>query len=88
MEINEISITQFDDFIQKVSVNSFLQTSQMSNVLEASNIQTKLLGLIDGGEIVAVALAVIRKVFLGTRIDLMTGAISIEPENEYIFMIN
>lgn len=84
MEINEISITQFDDFIQKVSVNSFLQTSQMSNVLEASNIQTKLLGLIDGGEIVAV----IRKVFLGTRIDLMTGAISIEPENEYIFMIN
>lgn len=85
MEINEISKTQFDDFIQKVSVNSFLQTSQMSNVLEASNIQTKLLGLIDGGEIVAVALAVIRKVFLGTRIDLMTGAISIEPENEYIF---
>lgn len=85
MEINEISKTQFDDFIQKVSVNSFLQTSQMSNVLEASSIQTKFLGLIDGGEILSVALAVIRKVFLGTRIDLMTGAISIEPENEYIF---
>lgn len=85
MEINEISKPQFDDFIQKVSVNSFLQTSQMSNVLEASNIQTKFLGLIEGSEILAVALAVIRKVFLGTRIDLMTGAISIEPENEYIF---
>lgn len=85
MEINEISKTQFDDFIQKVSINSFLQTSQMSNVLEASKIRTKLLGLIDGEEILAVALAVIRKVFLGTRIDLMTGAISTKPENEYIF---
>lgn len=85
MEINEISKTQFDDFMQKVSVNSFLQTSQMSNVLEASKFRTKLLGLIDGEEILAVALAVIRKMFLGVRIDLMTGAISIEPENEYIF---
>lgn len=85
MEIKEISKETYDNYLKKVKINSFLQTSQMSNVLEASNIQTKFLGLIEGSEILAVALAVIRKVFLGTRIDLMTGAISIEPENEYIF---
>ena len=85
MEIKEISKETYDNYLKKVKINSFLQTSQMSNVLEASNIQTKFLGLIEGSEILAVALAVIRKVFLGIRIDLMTGAISIEPENEYIF---
>lgn len=57
----------------------------MSKVLETNNCKTEFLALVDDKEILAVALAIVRKVFLGVRIDLMTGAISTEPKNEYIF---
>lgn len=85
MEIKEISKETYDNYLKQVKINSFLQASQMSNVLETNNCKTEFLALVDDKEILAVAIAIVRKVFLGARIDLMTGAISTEPKNEYIF---
>lgn len=85
MEIKEISKETYDNYLKQVKINSFLQASQMSNVLETNNCKTEFLALVDDKEILAVAIAIVRKVFLGVRIDLMTGSISTEPKNEYIF---
>lgn len=85
MEIKEISKETYDNYLKQIKINSFLQASQMSKVLETNNCKTEFLALVDDKEILAVALAIVRKVFLGVRIDLMTGAISTEPKNEYIF---
>ena len=85
MEIEQISKQTYDNYLKQVKINTFLQKSEMSEVLKANNSETEFLGLVDNGEVLAVALAVIRKVFLGVRVDLMTGAISTNPENEYIF---
>lgn len=85
MEIKEISKETYDNYLKQVKINSFLQASQMSKVLKTNNCKTEFLALVDDKEILAVAIAIVRKVFLGVRIDLMTGAISTEPKNEYIF---
>lgn len=85
MEIKQISRETYDNYLKKVKIKSFLQTSQMSKVMETNNSKTEFLALVDEEEILAVAMAVVRKVFLGIRIDLMTGALSTSPENEYVF---
>ena len=53
MEIKEISRKEYDDFLEKVESYSFLQTSKMSEVLISNNRQTKLLALVDKGEVLA-----------------------------------
>lgn len=85
MEIKEISKEIYDNYLKQVKINSFLQASHIGKVLETNNCKTEFLALVDDKEILAVAIAIVRKVFLGVRIDLMTGAISTEPKNEYIF---
>lgn len=85
MIIKEISRSEYDEFLDKVKGYSFLQTSQMNEVLKSNNRETKLLSLCDGDEILAVGLAFIRKIFGGKRIDLMVGASSIDPKYEYVF---
>lgn len=49
MEIKEISKEIYDNYLKQVKINSFLQASQMSNVLETNNVQTEFLALIEGG---------------------------------------
>lgn len=85
MEIKEVSRKEYDDFLKNVSHYSFLQTSQMNEVLISNGRKTKLLALVDNGEIYAVALAFIRNIFQGERMDLMVGASSITSEYEYVF---
>lgn len=85
MIIKEISRIEYDKFLAGVEGYSFLQTSQMNEVLKSNNRETRLLGLVDGEEILAVGLAFIRKIFGGKRIDLMVGASSVDPKYEYVF---
>lgn len=85
MEIKEISRQEYDDFLQGVENYSFLQTSSMNEVLISNGRKTKLLGLLDGEEILAVGLAFYRNIYGGERMDLMVGASSTKPENEYLF---
>lgn len=85
MIVKEISRKEYDDFLEKVESYSFLQTSKMNEVLISNNRETKLLGLVDGGEVLAVGLAFLRKIYGGKRIDFMVGASVIDEEYEYIF---
>lgn len=85
VEIQEISKEEYDHYLNTVQITSFLQTSPMSSVLEVNDNETKFLALSNEGEILAVALVHIRGILGGVMIDLMTGAISAKPENEYIF---
>lgn len=85
MEIKEISRKEYDDFLEKVESYSFLQTSKMSEVLISNNRSTKLLGLVDKEEVLAVGLAFFRNIFGGGRIDFMVGANALDEKYEYIF---
>lgn len=85
MIIKEISRKEYDDYLARLRNYSFLQTSQMAEVLKSNNRKTKLLALHDEGEILAVGLAFMRKFYGGERMDLMVGASSEVKENEYIF---
>lgn len=85
MIVKEISRKDYDEFLEKVESYSFLQTSKMNEVLISNNRQTKLLGLVDNDEVLAVGLAFLRDIFGGKRIDLMVGSSAIYEEYEYIF---
>lgn len=85
MIVKEISRKDYDEFLEKVESYSFLQTSKMNEVLISNNRQTKLLGLVDKGEILAVGLAFLRNIYGGKRIDFMVGASAVEEKYEYIF---
>lgn len=85
MIVKEISRKDYDEFLEKVKSYSFLQTSAMNEVLISNNRKTKLLGLVDNGEVLAVGLAFIRKIYGGNRIDLMVGASAVDENYEYIF---
>lgn len=85
MIVKEISRKDYDEFLEKVESYSFLQTSKMNEVLISNNRQTKLLGLVDKGEVLAVGLAFLRKIYGGKRIDFMVGASAVEEKYEYIF---
>lgn len=85
MIIKEISRNEYDGFLDKVESYSFLQTSEMAEVLKSNNRKIKLLALTEGEKILAVGLAFIRKIFGGERIDLMVGASAVDPAYEYIF---
>ena len=74
MIIKEISRNEYDEFLGRVESYSFLQTSEMAEVLKSNNRKIKLLALVEGEKILAVGLAFIRKIFGGERIDLMVGA--------------
>lgn len=85
MIIKEISRNEYDEFLGRVESYSFLQTSEMAEVLKSNNRKIKLLALVEGEKILAVGLAFIRKIFGGERIDLMVGASAVDPSYEYIF---
>ena len=85
MIIKEISRNEYDDFLGRVESYSFLQTSEMAEVLKSNNRKIKLLALVEREKILAVGLAFIRKIFGGERIDLMVGASAVDPSYEYIF---
>lgn len=85
MIIKEISRKQYDDYLHRLTGYSFLQTSEMAEVLKSNNRKTKLLALLDGEEILAIGLAFMRNFYGGERIDLMVGASAEKKENEYIF---
>lgn len=85
MIIKEISRKEYDNYLARLSGVSFLQTSEMAEVLKSNKRKTKLLALVDGEEILAVGLAFMRNFYGGERIDLMVGASAEEKENEYIF---
>ena len=85
MIVKEISRKDYDEFLEKIKSYSFLQTSAMNEVLISNNRKTKLLGLVDNGEVLAVGLAFIRKIYGGNRIDLMVGASAVDENYEYIF---
>ena len=65
MEIEQISKQTYDNYLKQVNINTFLQKSEMSEVLKANNSKTEFLGLIDNGKVLAVAFAVIRNVWGG-----------------------
>ncbi|MDO5014958.1 MAG: peptidoglycan bridge formation glycyltransferase FemA/FemB family protein [Clostridia bacterium] len=85
MKIQEVSKEEYDDFLNKIQNHSFLQSSAMSEVLTGRGVHTKLLGLVHEGEILAVGLALYRKILFGQRMDLMVGASSLEIDNEFLF---
>lgn len=85
MIVKEISRKEYDEFLKKVQYYSFLQTSKMNEVLISNNRDTKLLGLVDNGEVLAVGLAFLRKIYGGKRIDFMVGASAIEEKYEFVF---
>lgn len=85
MIVKEISRKDYDEFLEKVKSYSFLQTSKMNEVLISNNRETKLLGLVDEGEVLAVGLAFLRKIYGGKRMDFMVGASAVEEKYEYIF---
>ncbi len=85
MIIKEISRKEYDDYLARLSGVSFLQTSEMAEVLKSNKRKTKLLALVDGDEILAVGLAFMRNFYGGERIDLMVGASAEDKANEYIF---
>ena len=85
MIVKEISRKDYDEFLEKVKSYSFLQTSKMNEVLISNNRETKLLGLVDEGEVLAVGLAFLRKIYGGKRIDFMVGASAIEEKYEFVF---
>lgn len=60
VEIQEISKEEYDHYLNTVQITSFLQTSPMSSVLEVNDNETKFLALSNEGEILAVALVLIR----------------------------
>lgn len=85
MIIKEISRKEYDDYLARLSVVSFLQTSEMAEVLKSNKRKTKLLALVDCDKILAVGLAFMRNFYGGERIDLMVGASAEDKANEYIF---
>ena len=85
MNIKEISRKEYDVYLDRLEGVSFLQTSEMAEVLKSNKRKTKLLALVDDDQILAVGLAFMRNFYGGERIDLMVGASAEEKENEYIF---
>ncbi|MDU5914097.1 MAG: peptidoglycan bridge formation glycyltransferase FemA/FemB family protein [Anaerococcus vaginalis] len=85
MEIKEISREEFDDFLKKIRNHSFYSTSKMANVKRIDYADPKLLALVDNGNILAVGMTLIRKLFISKRIDLFVGAYALEEKYEYIF---
>ena len=85
MIVKEISRKDYDEFLEKVKSYSFLQTSKMNEVLISNNRETKLFGLVDKGEVLAVGHAFLRKIYGGKRIDFMVGASAIEEKYEFVF---
>ena len=85
MEIKEISRSEYDEFLRKIKNHSFYSTSKMAEVKKIDNAEPRLLGLVDGEEILAVAMTLLRKMFGGSRLDLFIGAYGINEEYEFIF---
>ena len=85
MEIKEISREEFDDFLKKIRNHSFYSTSKMANVKRIDYADPKLLALVDNGNILAVGMTLIRKLFISERLDLFIGAYALEEKYEYIF---
>ncbi|MGX7107880.1 peptidoglycan bridge formation glycyltransferase FemA/FemB family protein [Facklamia miroungae] len=85
MQIKEIPYDALKDFLAERNGYSFLQTAQMSAVLAAKGYQVKRLALEDQGEIKAIGVAYIQKIFAGKRMDLMAGAYSDEEKFESLF---
>src|SRR5690625_3783074 len=85
MLVKEIKQKDYDQYLKELESYSFLQTSAMEKALESNKRDTRLLGLVDDGKILAIGLGFIRPFHRGKRIDFMVGASSKNIENEYKF---
>lgn len=85
MELKEISKDEYDKFLRKIRNHSFYSTSKMANVKSIDYADPKLLALVDKGQILAVGMTLIRKLFISKRMDLFIGAYALEEKYEYIF---
>lgn len=85
MIVKEIKRQEYDDYLENLRDYSFLQRSEMGEALKVNGRDIRLLGLVDGEEILAVGLGFIRKFYEGKRLDFMVGASSHKKEYEYIF---
>ena len=76
MNLKQLTASEFQTFVQQVPDASFLQTVEMSKLLEKRHYQTEFLGLKINGQLQVVALVHSVKMFGGLHMEVNGGPVS------------
>lgn len=83
--ITEVTLQEYGAFLEEQADYSFLQTPGIVETIRANGYEVKLLANVVEEKIRAVGLAYTQKIFMGTRMDMMAGAVAASQDDELSF---